>query len=222
MRIHIKTTASNEIIPFNYQHLLTGALHKWLKNNDYHDAISNYSFSWLNNAHTTKNGLIFKDGASFFISFYDSNFGKQVIKGIQDDPSILNRLNVSEITIQEDPKFRESHIFYCASPIFIRRTVNKIETHYTFKHDESNDFLTETLKHKLKLADLDYENVSVEFDKNYATPKEKVIYYKKNGLNIGNRTSFCPVIVKGTPQQLAFAWNVGVGNSTGIGFGALR
>jgi CRISPR/Cas system endoribonuclease Cas6 (RAMP superfamily) len=30
------------------------------------------------------------------------------------------------------------------------------------------------------------------------------------------------VIIKGTPEQLAFAWNVGLGNSTGIGFGALN
>lgn len=222
MRIHIKTTASFETIPFNYQHLLTGALHKWLKRNSYHDQISNYSFSWLQNAKAVKNGLVFDKGTSFFISFYDANFGKQVISGIQEDPSIMLGLNVTDITIQEDPEFGESHTFYCASPIFIRRTLDKVETHYTFKHEKSDGFLTETLKHKLKSAELDFENVSVEFDKQYPTPKEKVIHYKKNELMIGNRTSFCPVIIKGTPKQLAFAWNVGVGNSTGIGFGALK
>ena len=28
--------------------------------------------------------------------------------------------------------------------------------------------------------------------------------------------------LKGSPEQIAFAWDVGVGNSTGIGFGALK
>ena len=47
--------------------------------------------------------------------------------------------------------------------------------------------------------------------------------YIHNVINgIKNKASICPVIVKGTSEQIAFAWNVGVGNSTGIGFGALN
>ncbi|MGN9307593.1 CRISPR-associated endoribonuclease Cas6 [Enterococcus faecium] len=58
----------------------------------------------------------------------------------------------------------------------------------------------------------------MSFDRTYYAAKTKLVYYK----NIGNKTSICPVIIEGTPEQIAFAWNVGVGNSTGIGFGALK
>ncbi len=61
------------------------------------------------------------------------------------------------------------------------------------------------------------QEVEVSFDTSYENPKTKLVNYK--GINI--RASFCPVIVKGHPRAVQFAWEVGVGNSTGIGFGAL-
>jgi CRISPR/Cas system endoribonuclease Cas6 (RAMP superfamily) len=47
MRLHLSLTPNTEPVPFNYQHQLTGALHKWLGENELHDKISLYSFSWL-------------------------------------------------------------------------------------------------------------------------------------------------------------------------------
>lgn len=38
---------------------------------------------------------------------------------------------------------------------------------------------------------------------------------------IGNRANMCPVIIDGRPETKAFAWEVGIGNSTGIGFGSI-
>lgn len=48
MQIHLKITESDKIIPFNYQPILTGAIHKWIGKNEIHDELSLYSFSWLN------------------------------------------------------------------------------------------------------------------------------------------------------------------------------
>ena len=45
MRLLIRTTNNNKIIPFDYQGMLIGTLHKWLGYNDIHDKISLYSFS---------------------------------------------------------------------------------------------------------------------------------------------------------------------------------
>ena len=47
MRIHLSTSANNELVPFNYQQKLIGVLHRWLGTNELHDKISLYSFSWL-------------------------------------------------------------------------------------------------------------------------------------------------------------------------------
>ncbi|MEX2233181.1 MAG: CRISPR-associated endoribonuclease Cas6 [Cyclobacteriaceae bacterium] len=219
MRLHLKTTPTKEVINFNYQPILTGAIHKWIGKNDVHDQISLYSFSWLMGGHSNKNGLTFSNGANWFISAFDTGLLKKLITGIQNDPEIAFGLNVSEIVVQENPEFKtEESRFISASPVLVKRTINDRDIHYTFDHVESDKFLTETLKHKLRTAGLSEDEVSVSFDRNYPKAKTKVIYYN----NIGNRVNLCPVIIKGTPEQQAFAWNVGVGNSTGVGFGALN
>ena len=77
--------------------------------------------------------------------------------------------------------------------------------------------MTETLKSKMKLVNLEDETLKIAFDKSYSKAKTKLITY--NGIN--NKASLCPLIIKGKPKTKAFAWNVGIGNSTGIGFGAI-
>ena len=77
--------------------------------------------------------------------------------------------------------------------------------------------MTETLAHKLRRAGLDEAGVSVRFDRGYYAARTKRCTYK----GVHNVANFCPVMVSGSPEQLAFAWDVGIGNSTGIGFGSL-
>ncbi|HRF40576.1 MAG TPA: CRISPR-associated endoribonuclease Cas6, partial [Saprospiraceae bacterium] len=90
---------------------------------------------------------------------------------------------------------------------------------YYFPGDEMADtYLTETLHAKLIRAGLDTAGVTVRFDENYTSPKTKLVSYR----DLKIKATFCPVIITGSPEAIAFAWQVGVGNSTGIGFGALR
>lgn len=218
MRIHIRCTSTEEVIPFNYQPMLTGALHKWIGKNEIHNEISMYSFSWLMGADVTAVGLRFRDEGRFFISSFDSDVLKGIVKGIQSDPSIRYGLSVKEVVIQEDPLFKNETTFFCASPVFVKRQIDKNEIHFTYQQEEADQLLTETLKTKLRKAGLPDSSVSVQFDRSYHSPKTKLIYYNK----IGNKVNICPVTLKGTPEQIAFAWNVGIGNCTGIGFGALK
>ena len=57
----------------------------------------------------------------------------------------------------------------------------------------------------------------MRFDENYSNPKIKGTFYKKHK----KKGSICPVIIEVSPESIAFAWNVGIGNNTGMGFGAL-
>ncbi len=218
MRIHLLTTGTQNVIPYNYQPALTGALHKWIGTNYIHNQISLYSFSWLQNGKASSEGIVFNDGARFFISTIDKDLLKTIVKGIQREPDICYGLCVKEIIIQEDPVFANDHSFQYASPILIKRRVGNRDIHYSYKDEESNFLMTETLKNKLISAGIDEQSVNVSFDISYRNPKTKLIHYNK----IGNKVNMCPVKITGTPEQLAFAWNVGVGNSTGVGFGALK
>lgn len=218
MRIYLATSKNTELVPFQYQQLLTGVLHKWIGKNDVHDEISLYSFSWLKNGKATSKGLNFSNGAQWFISTYDEQLLKQIIEGIQASPELFHGMSVTEITIQENPPFSDTERFVVASPVFIKRSNEKRKEFFYYDHPDAGKLLTETLIKKLQKAGLDTENISVEFDKSFNRPTIKGTSY----YGIHSKGSVCPVIIKGTPQQIAFAWNVGLGNSTGIGFGALN
>lgn len=218
MRIHLRTTANTSPVPFNYQQKLVGTIHKWIGNNSIHDKISLYSFSWLNGGRKVGNALDFSNGASLFISFYDEKFIKQIIKTILDDPEMFCGLTVTDIMIDDEPDLENRERFDCASPIFIKR---KIEDgtikQYNFNDQEANSLLKETLLSKMKEVGLNDETLEIKFDTSFDKKKLKFVRYH----DIGNKASFCPVIIKAKPETKLFAWNVGIGNCTGIGFGAI-
>ena len=218
MRIHLKTTANTQPVPFNYQQKLVGTIHKWLGNNSIHGAISLYSFSWLKGGRKEGDALRFANGASMFISFFDDNYIRKIARSILDDPEMFCGLVVTSITIEDSPMIDDRELFFCASPIFIKRnhtdgTIN----HYNFTDPQANQFLKETLLYKMKIAGLKDETLDIRFDTSYSKKKLKLVRYH----GIGNKASICPIIIKGKPATKLFAWNVGVGNSTGIGFGAI-
>jgi len=218
MRINLKLQASKRIVPFNYQPQLTGAIHKWLGKNEWHHATSLYSFSWLQEGRAMDSGISFAHGSSMEISAYEIDFIRKIVKGIQEDPQLAFGLTVTDIVLQEAPVFSGKETMFLRSPVLIKRLVDGKDIHYTYDRDESGMLLTETLRTKLKKAGLPDEGVTVSFLNDYPAAKTKIIYYK----DIGNRVSICPVVIEGTPEQIAFAWEVGVGSSTGIGFGALK
>ena len=143
---------------------------------------------------------------------------KKLIDGVLSSPEMFNGVYVTEVSIKTVPQFNNKAKFLVASPVFIKRTVDDKEMHYTFADQEANALMTETLQTKLAKAGLAVDNVNVSFDTEYFGAKTRLINY--NGIK--NRTNQCPIVIKGTPEQIAFAWLVGIGNSTGIGFGALK
>jgi CRISPR-associated endoribonuclease Cas6 len=219
MRIYLRLSKNKELIPFNYQSFLTGALHKWVgQENMEHGNVSLYSFSWLQHIDTTAKGINLKNGSYFFISAYDDALIKTVVKGIMADSSAFFGSSVLAVEMKETPVFSDVWRFTVASPVLIRRFDGENDQHIGFDDEKASFYLTETMQRKLALAGLPAEHIKVRFDGDFPHPRTKVITYK----GIGNRANLCPVVVEGTPEQVAFVWNAGVGNSTGIGFGALH
>ncbi len=220
MRLQLRLSPPKETVPFNHLPVLAGALHKWLGPNDEHNGLSLYSFSWLQGGAFTPAGLRFPKGATWHISAIDDLFLMRSIQGIMRDPDIRWGMRVEQCVIEPPPPFPDSGEvrLLCSSPIFIKRRIaDGTDKHYLYSDPESDQLLTETLQHKLRAAGLDDSNISVRFDRDYPKAKTQKITYR----NIDNRASFCPVFIKGTPEQLAFAWTVGLGNSTGVGFGGV-
>src|SRR5690606_32697176 len=116
------------------------------------------------------------------------------------------------------PEFGEKRKFLVQSPVLLKRTREDGGQQFYFPSDnQANGLLTETMRNKLSKAGKSLQ-IDVKFDPEYRNPKTKKIIYNKIDI-IG---TLCPVILEGDPEAVSFAWDVGVGNSTGIGFGAVK
>lgn len=220
MRIHLSITPNKTIVPYDHMPLLVGALHKWLgTDNDWHGRTALYSFSWLQGGRKGSGGLYFPKGTSFFISAYEEIFIKRIIRGATEQPELFAGMQVRAIDIQNTPLFdKEEEYFSVASPVLMKVKEGERVKHCLYNEPEANEALTQSMQKKMRMAGMDEAGISISFDPEYRSAHSKLVNY--NGIK--NRASMCPVIVKGSPEQIAFVWNVGVGNSTGIGFGALN
>ncbi|HUX56112.1 MAG TPA: CRISPR-associated endoribonuclease Cas6 [Bacteroidales bacterium] len=217
MRIHLSISAPKNPLPFNHQHLLVGTIHKWLGWNEEHGKVSLYSFSRFEGGKVTKSGLLFENGISFFFSSHYPELIQKFISGVQTDRTMFNGLEVSEIVMQEDPDLSARELFFPGSPVFIKRKNGEKIDHILYNDPRAGVYLKETLLTKMDQAGLKDETLEINFDTGYRKAGSKMVNY--NGIH--NRASWCSVIMKGKPETKLFAWNVGLGNSTGIGFGAI-
>ncbi|MCX8009884.1 MAG: CRISPR-associated endoribonuclease Cas6 [Ignavibacteria bacterium] len=218
MRLYFNLSSNTEIVPYNYQDKLISVFHNWIGKNNVHDEISLYSLSWLQGGTKAKNGFVFSNGAQWFISLWDEKLAKLLLKNAIDSPNLFAGMILNEIVIQETPNFSNREKFIASSPIFIRKyDSHRKAIHLTFKDEDADFYLTETLKKKLKVAGLNYE-IKISFDHNFPNPKTKLVSI--NGIKC--RANFCPVILEGDPEAIKFAWNVGIGHLTGCGFGAIQ
>lgn len=217
MRIHLSISAPKNPLPFDHQHLLVGSIHKWLGWNDEHGKLSLYSFSRLEGGKVTKAGLLFENGITFFFSSHYPELIKKIISGIQTERTMFNDLEVSEIVMQEDPDLSGKEVFFPGSPVFIKRRIGEKIDHILFDNPMAGDYLKETLLTKMEHSGLKDDTLEIYFDKTYRKAGTKMVTY--NGIQ--NKANWCPMIINAKPETKLFAWNVGLGNSTGIGFGAI-
>lgn len=220
MRLHFFLSPNERPVPFDYQHFLTGAFHKWVGANDLHDAISLYSLSWLYEGRARGGAVEFPRGAHWFLSVHDESLVEVIVTNALADPEICCGMRVARIEQEQTPRFGPRHTFKVGSPVLAKsKEEDGRIKHYIFSDPEADAALTATLRHKIDKAGLGalHNQVNVRFDRDYRTPKTKLVTIK----NIHNRASVCPVTVEGTPEAVAFAWNVGVGHGTGSGFGCL-
>jgi CRISPR-associated endoribonuclease Cas6 len=220
MRLHFFLSPNEQPVPFDYQHYLTGAFHKWVGANDLHDAISLYSLSWLYEGRARSGAIEFPRGAHWFVSMHDDSLVDPIINSALIDPEVCCGMRVSRIEQQQTPCFGHRHTFKVGSPILAKsKEADGRVKHYIFSDVEADAALTATLRHKLEKAGFGapHNQATVGFDRTYRTPKTKLVTIK----DIRNKASICPVIIEGTPEVVAFAWNVGVGHGTGSGFGSL-
>lgn len=221
MRLHLKTTPNSEIVPFEYQQKLVGTFHKWLGIDNFeHGNVSLYSFSWLQNGMKKSKGFDFPNGAHWFFSLFQEDRAKYMLRNILKDPEMFMGMTVHDVVVEKDPDLSHREFFYVGSPILIKRNVEGTHNQKYFYYDnvESSELMKQSLVHKMQIAGIEEDDsLDIRFNLDYSNRKKKLISY--NGIYY--KGSLCPIMMKGKPFTKEFAWNVGIGNSTGIGFGSI-
>lgn len=221
MRLHLYLTTPS-VIPFEYLATLKSAFHRWAGHNPaLHNGLSLYSYSWLHGGRAGRGGIRFAEGANWFVSAPDETLIHELVSGVVRAPALDFGLAVRDVRMQRAPEFTAGEqAFRVASPVFLKYEVEKGKPadHLLPGHELADELLTATLRHKLRQAGQDDTGAAVRFDPAYVTTaKSKLFQYKR----VQCRGSICPVLVAGSAEQIQFAWEVGVGHSTGIGCGAL-
>jgi CRISPR-associated endoribonuclease Cas6 len=214
--------SASQVVPFDYLPTLKSAFHRWAGHNEsLHAGLSLYSYGWLHGGRAGRGGIRFAEGASWFISAPDETLIHELVSGVVRAPDLGLGLTVRDVRMQRVPEFAASEQpFRVDSPVFIKYETDrdKPADHLLPGHPLADELLTATLRHKLRQAGLDDVGAAVRFDPAFiATAKSKLFQYKQ----VQCRGSICPVLVSGSAEQIGFAWEVGVGHSTGIGCGAL-
>ena len=219
MRLRIRLSENTDVVPFDHLAQLSGVLHKWLGPNEVHDGLSLYSFSWLSGGRAARHSVAFPNGAGWTLSFVDAALGKRALAGIMTDPEVAFGLTVREVRIQEVPEFSAEHRFLTSSPILTRRRrEDGGRDHLTFRDSAADGAMTRTFHTKLGAAGVPVDGATVRFDREYGGAKTKLCRFKGNAF----RANACPIVAKGSQDQLRLLWLAGAGEMTGSGFGALR
>lgn len=227
MKLKIVFTKNTTPVPLTYIDNLKGYLHKVIgANNKYHDDISLYSTSTLHGSviASDKQSYDFAKGAIWYVSSYDYEFITKFVTNIYENTYFAFGMELKSVEFIETKPFNNSGTYYfrIKSPIILRKASSKkgSKEYFTCNHDNSitSKMMNNIILKKAKKANLTFNanDFDISFDSNYSGKQTR--WTKIN--NIGNFTSICPIIIKTKNMEiLNFIYSVGIGDSTGCGFG---
>jgi CRISPR-associated endoribonuclease Cas6 len=218
MRIRINLTYPTADVPVNNQHFMNGFIFESFgKDCDLHDTFSDYNISSLQGG-TLKNDkkhIEFKNGNPYFYISGSDSFVNFAIEAFENSTASVFGMRYDSIGIDED--FVVNTYFdsiVTISPIIVKaKNGRKI----TFKDDEWLDRLTQNCVNKLQHLNI----VDPTFKLEVVNPhkaKEKCVWVG----DIFNVCSNVRLKVFGRPGTRKALYNLGLGGSTGSGFGSIK
>jgi CRISPR-associated endoribonuclease Cas6 len=229
MKLKIEFTKNTELVPFGYISNLNGYLHKVLgSNNEYHDEISLYSTSFLHGGKISKNKKYFEfpDGAIWYISSPDKNFINRFVSNVYQNLNFAFGMELQSVELIET-EIRENdgyYLFYTKSPILLKQRdfETRKNVYLTYQDDvkATSNIMKGIILKKAEKASMPIKNEDFDifFDYGYTGKKIKWVTIK----TVKNKTSVCPVFLRTNKPEIAeFIYGIGVGHSTGSGFGFL-
>ena len=167
MRLYIKLSKNKTVVPFSYQHFLTGVVQKWIgPNNEEHGKSGLFSFSWLQNTEAIRNGLMLKNNAYFFITTifnFPINF--------------QNKFNYSNINFISDNQNSNTNISFNNNLKMLIKPNKTILFTFSYDYFKPNTKLNEDF-------------TFLDFEIKYKPKKMRFIEFWLTGKNLLNNTFF--------------------------------
>jgi CRISPR-associated endoribonuclease Cas6 len=220
MRLVVHLSPNTSPVNFNYLNETARFFYGHVGIEGLHGNVSLYSLSFLRNGTPSpEGGLDFPNGSSFFVSAHDNQIIENLKNNIQTNEHLLNGMKVFATKVYPDivPE-TESVRMVLRSPCLLRDEDGFPIMWYM---QEAQERLEEIAKRKMKLANIPLSELESIRPDLRSPIKFKSISYEHDGNTIYNKCSLGSAVVKGTPKALTFLWNVGLGESTGIGFGSV-
>lgn len=198
---------------------VNGFVNKLLgENNPYHGKFSKYSVSRLQNGMYLDGNVIFTNGAFLTISSCDNEFIDKIVLSLTYNRNELyiSNLKFRKFEISEFDVHSEYDIIRTTSPIRLQ-TKDKF---ITFEDDEFVSHLRDKSIKKLIYNGLN-EKVANTLDFELFHPENaKIRFYNINGCK--NICSQVMLLVRGNKEARKLIYELGLGSSTGFGFGSVK
>lgn len=217
MRLKIKLTKSEKLLPINNQSIVNGFIHKLIgKNNKYHNTYSNYCISSLRGGKFVgDNKISFKNGGYIVISTSDNELLNKILLGILEYKDFYLDIMVSGFEyLPDEDYFNGYNHFRTLTPILLK---DKSGFH-TINDNDFVEHLTIQTKRKLSKYNpkLNLDDFKIEIKKHDRHKVKKVLIK-----NVINKASQCHLDIYCTKGVAKALFDIGIGNSTGSGFGMI-
>lgn len=216
LKIYFDLPKEGVAIPINNQKELNSFIHKTLgHDNKYHDAFSNYSISWLMGGKMIDKGSIsFSTNPYLFVTSLDSEFIGTLLKGLMDKKYDLFGMKYSHCEMNEFAVNSRFDTILTNSPVIVKdENGRKISV----DNLEFIEYLKQNCIRKLKFCGI----VDDTFDIILRHPEKA----KTKKVMVGESFNICTLIscyVYGKPETRKMLYNLGLGGSTGCGFGSVK
>jgi len=211
---------------------------------DYHEKLNIHVISQLYGTKKVFDGNLMVNPNAQFLSWHiaspDNDMLLKVCSELWKKKSlILNDIKLLKFDILSPLDSENKHRFMVQSPVILKRTVDgekhyyvvddgneekdltisgkKVRYHIHRNNKMCSEIMKDNILHKARILDVELdENLKIFFDDEYKNKKVRPVVVKKN---IKAIASTCPVIVEANNQTINFISEVGLGHSTGMGFG---
>lgn len=238
MRFKISFTKSIEKVPNTITNeIVYKFFHKVLGTNEYHNVRGNYVLSNLNGSKLDKELNMFDfHNPHFYISSSDNNLLINFITKLKSTDTLGYGMKYKKYEVINDKLFLSKDYvfnqFYTLTPLLIldgedniilnTDNVNELKTKISvkkFNDVEFSKFLTDKTKNMLsKITDEKYDDLKISVVNNQNNKVKKIYFnkYKKSYF-----ATNCLLSINANPKITELLYNIGLGNSTGCGYGFL-